>query len=251
MRKQLIAGNWKMNKANDEAVDLAKNLVQYVQDIEGVDIVICPPFTALAPVGEIVKDSMIGLGAQNMFYEDAGAYTGEVSGSFLLSCGCEYVIIGHSERRKYFNEGDLDTNKKIKKAVEFGLAPILCVGETLEERESGFTEKVVRREITGAMENQNGKEKIVFAYEPIWAIGTGKTAQPEEANQIHKLIRSILVGDFGMNGDEIRILYGGSVKPENAEMLMRQSDIDGSLVGGASLDAESFSEIIRTASSNF
>ncbi len=247
MRKFMIAGNWKMNKENDEAIDLTAELVKNVNDIKNVDIVICPPFTALFPVNKIIKSTIIELGAQNMFYEEKGAFTGEISGNFLVSCGCKYVIIGHSERRKYFGESDNDINKKIKRAVEVGLIPILCVGETLEQREAGHTEEVVRGEIIGAMENQVNKEKIIFAYEPIWAIGTGKTAQPADANSIHKLIRGVLEADFEMNGDNIRILYGGSVKPSNAEILLQQSDIDGSLVGGASLDAKGFADIIKIA----
>lgn len=249
MRRFLIAGNWKMNKTNNEAVDLARRLVLDTQGIKKVDIVICPPFTALAQVYNIIKDSFVLLGAQNMFYEDEGAYTGEISGKFLKTIGCEFVIIGHSERRKYFNETDTDVNKKIKKALNFGLTPIVCVGETLEEREKGETEVVIKKEIVGALKNQTAKEKIIFAYEPIWAIGTGKTARPEDANKIHKLIRDLIKTDFAMDETIVRILYGGSVKPANALPLMSQDDIDGSLIGGASLDAKKFVEIIKTTES--
>ncbi|MBA7601949.1 Triosephosphate isomerase [subsurface metagenome] len=182
-----------------------------------------------------------------MYYEDEGAYTGEISGKFLKAMGCEFVIIGHSERRKYFSESDTDVNKKIKKALSFGITPIVCVGETLEEREKGKTADVVKKEIIGALQEQTDKEKIIFAYEPIWAIGTGKTAQPEDANKIHNLIRNIIKTDFGMDETVVRVLYGGSVNPSNAEALMSQPDIDGSLVGGASLDAKSFVEIITTS----
>jgi len=245
LRRYLIAGNWKMNKTNNEAVNLAKRIFSDSQGIEKVDIIICPPFTAIAPVYNVIKDSNIRLGAQNMFYENEGAYTGEISGEFLKSIGCEFVIIGHSERRKYFNETDVEVNKKVKKSMAFGLTPIVCVGETLEEREKGKTEEVVKREIVGALQGQTDMDKIIYAYEPIWAIGTGKTAHPEDANKIHKLIRDIIKTDFRI--DETRILYGGSVKSSNAEALMSQPDIDGSLVGGASLDAKSFVEIIKAA----
>ena len=246
MRRYLIAGNWKMNKTNQEAVELAGKVVPKVENIHNVDIVICPPFTALAPVYDIIKDSNVQLGAQNMFYEDEGAYTGEISAKFLKTLGCKFVIIGHSERRKYFNETDNNVNRKIKKALELGLIPIVCVGETLDERENGETEKIVKREIVTALENQIDSEKLILAYEPIWAIGTGRTAAPEDANKIHKLIRNIVKTDFAMDGNAIRIIYGGSVKPANTEALMLQSDIDGSLIGGASLDAKGFVDIITT-----
>lgn len=236
-----------MNKTNNEAIDLARRIVLDTKGIEKIDIVICPPFTALAPVYDAIKDSNVRPGAQNMYYEDEGAYTGEISGKFLKAMGCEFVIIGHSERRKYFSESDTDVNKKIKKALSFGITPIVCVGETLEEREKGKTADVVKKEIIGALQEQTDKEKIIFAYEPIWAIGTGKTAQPEDANKIHNLIRNIIKTDFGMDETVVRVLYGGSVNPSNAEALMSQPDIDGSLVGGASLDAKSFVEIITTS----
>lgn len=236
-----------MNKTNNEAIDLARRIVLNTKGIEKIDIVICPPFTALAPVYDAIKDSNVRPGAQNMYYEDEGAYTGEISGKFLKAMGCEFVIIGHSERRKYFSESDTDVNKKIKKALSFGITPIVCVGETLEEREKGKTADVVKKEIIGALQEQTDKEKIIFAYEPIWAIGTGKTAQPEDANKIHNLIRNIIKTDFGMDETIVRVLYGGSVNPSNAEALMSQPDIDGSLVGGASLDAKSFVEIITTS----
>lgn len=236
-----------MNKTNNEAIDLARRIVLNTKGIEKIDIVICPPFTALAPVYDAIKDSNVRPGAQNMYYADEGAYTGEISGKFLKAMGCEFVIIGHSERRKYFSESDTDVNKKIKKALSFGITPIVCVGETLEEREKGKTADVVKKEIIGALQEQTDKEKIIFAYEPIWAIGTGKTAQPEDANKIHNLIRNIIKTDFGMDETVVRVLYGGSVNPSNAEALMSQPDIDGSLVGGASLDAKSFVEIITTS----
>ncbi len=236
-----------MNKTNNEAIDLARRIVLDTKGIEKIDIVICPPFTALAPVYDAIKDSNVRPGAQNMYYEDEGAYTGEISGKFLKAMGCEFVIIGHSERRKYFSESDTDVNKKIKKALSFGITPIVCVGETLEEREKGKTADVVKKEIIGALQEQTDKEKIIFAYEPIWAIGTGKTAQPEDANKIHNLIRNIIKTDFGMDETVVRVLYGGSVNPSNAEALMSQPDIDGSLVGGASLDAKSFVEMITTS----
>lgn len=246
MRKYLVAGNWKMNKDINESADLARRIVLNTNGIKKVDILICPPFTSLLPVYDIVKDSNIKLGAQNMYYEDEGPFTGEISAKFLKSAGCEFVIIGHSERRKYFNESDNSVNRKIKQALKYNLTPIVCVGETLEERENGKTEDIIKREVTGALKEQNNKDKIIFAYEPIWAIGTGKTAKPEDANKIHKTIRNIVKTEFGMDENELRILYGGSVKPANTESLMTQDDIDGSLIGGASLEAKSFVEIIKT-----
>lgn len=237
-----------MNKNNNEAMDLARKIALNVHGTEKVDMVICPPFTALAPVYGIIKETKVRLGAQNMYFEDKGAFTGEISADFLKQAGCEFVIIGHSERRKYFGETDQGVNEKIKKALSTGMTPIVCVGETLEERERGETEQIVKREVSAALEGQSGKENIVFAYEPIWAIGTGKTAKPEEANSIHRFIRDIARDGFGMDDTGLIILYGGSVKPSNAEELLSQPDIDGSLVGGASLDAQSFAEIIKTAS---
>jgi triosephosphate isomerase len=237
-----------MNKNNNEAVDLARKISLNTHGIEKVDMVICPPFTALAPVYDIVKETKLKLGAQNMYFEGKGAYTGEISVEFLKHIGCRYVIIGHSERRKYFCETDEAVNKKTKKALAAGITPIVCVGETLKEREKGETERIVKREVAAALEDQADKDRIVFAYEPIWAIGTGKTAKPEEANKIHSLIRAIAKEDFAMDESTLIILYGGSVKPANAEELLSQPDIDGSLVGGASLDAQSFTEIIKTAS---
>jgi triosephosphate isomerase len=248
VRRFLIAGNWKMNKNNNEAVDLARKIALNAHGVEKVDMVICPPFTALAPVHDIIKESTVKLGAQNMYFEDKGAYTGEISADFLKSVGCQFVIIGHSERRKYFGETDQSVNKKIRKALAAGMTPIVCVGETLEEREKGETENIVKREVAGALEDQGEKDSIVFAYEPIWAIGTGKTAKPEDANAIHSLIRNTTKDDFGMDASTLIILYGGSVKPANAEELLSQPDIDGSLVGGASLDAQNFTDIIKTAS---
>jgi triosephosphate isomerase len=248
LRRYLIAGNWKMNKNNNEAVDLARRIVLNTQDIEKVDMVICPPFTALAPVHECIKDSKVKLGAQNMHFEDKGAYTGEISPEFLKNTGCQYVIIGHSERRMLFGETDQDVNKKIKKALAYGFIPIVCVGETLEEREKGETENIVTREVSAALEDQIDRDRIVFAYEPIWAIGTGKTARSEDANKIHSLVRNIVKTRFGMDDMSLTVLYGGSVKPSNSEELLFQPDIDGSLVGGASLDAQGFTDIIKIAS---
>ncbi|OQX56086.1 MAG: triose-phosphate isomerase [Candidatus Cloacimonas sp. 4484_209] len=245
MKRYLVAGNWKMNKTNDEATTLAKEIVRKTADVKNVDIVICPPFTALAPVYEITKNSNVHLGAQNMFYEDEGAYTGEISGKFLKAAGCEFVIIGHSERRIYFKETDAVVNKKIKKALSLGLIPIVCVGETLEEREMGKTEEVIKREVLEALKNQSVRENFIFAYEPIWAIGTGKTALPEDANKIHKFIKNIVEQEFNIGLDNLRVLYGGSVKPKNAAVLIEQPAIDGSLVGGASLNSESFAKIIK------
>jgi len=250
MRKPLIAGNWKMYKTPTEAQNLANNIKIQLHDANDADVVICPPFTALVAVQEIIKDSDISLGAQNMYWKNEGAFTGEISPAFLLDLGCKYVIIGHSERRQHFKETDEEINKKIKAAVEHGLTPILCVGETIDEREKGETENIVERELTNALSglNYDDIKNIIIAYEPIWAIGTGKTATPEIAEAVHKFIRSFIENNYNSEvATELRILYGGSIKPDNIRELMKEPDIDGGLVGGASLKAESFVEIARGA----
>ncbi len=248
LRQHIIAGNWKMYKTVDEAVALVNDLKGLVKDAGDVEIVVCPPFTALHAVGEALRGSNIQLAAQNMHWEAEGAFTGEVSPIMLRSIGCKYVILGHSERRTYFGETDEGVNRKAKSAMLNGLLPIICVGETLKEREDDKTEQVVTRQTKAALEGikTNGAERIVIAYEPVWAIGTGRTASADEANRVIGIIRNTVAEVFNSRiADEIRIQYGGSVKPGNIAELLSQSDIDGALVGGASLDASSFAAIVK------
>ena len=247
-RTPLIAGNWKMYKTSPEAVETASRLVELVADTTDVDIMIAPAFTALDPVTKVVKDSRVGLGAQNLYWEKEGAYTGEISADMLVSVGCQYVIIGHSERRQYFGETDETVNKKISAALAAKLIPVFCIGETETERESGQTLSVLDKQVKDGLKGKfvNDLGSLVIAYEPVWAIGTGKTATTDQAQEAHKHIRSLIDGSFGSAlADSVRILYGGSVKPANASELMAMPDIDGALVGGASLDAESFSQIVK------
>lgn len=245
MRKKFIAGNWKMNKGGKEAVEIAKEIKEGVQD-DRVDVMIAPPFTAISDVGEALEGGFVKLGAQNMYFEEQGAFTGEISPLFLLDYGVKFVILGHSERRKIFGEDDNLIAKKMESALRFNLTPIICLGETLSEREDGKTFAVIEQELNAIIPIvKNSRKKVLFAYEPIWAIGTGKVATPEEAVEIHKFIRNKL----GEYGEEIRILYGGSVKPENADALLREEEIDGALVGGASLSSQSFLSIISIARS--
>lgn len=254
MRRPIIAGNWKMNKTIGEATSLAKEIRNGVAEIDATEIVLCPPFTVLRAVAEVISDSAISLGAQNMYWETEGAYTGEISPKFLTDLGCDWVIIGHSERRNYFAETDENVNKKVKAALSFGLKPIVCVGETLEERESGITEKVVETQVRGALNGLNPQdcEKLVIAYEPVWAIGTGKTASPGVANEAHSSIRNLIENLFGQSESSMmRILYGGSVTPENVGELITMPEIDGALVGGASLRAASFVDIARKTDSRY
>ncbi len=237
-----------MSKTVDEAVTLVTDLKGLVKDVTDVEIVVCPPFTALSAVREALRGSNIELAAQNMHWEDEGAFTGEVSPVMLRNLGCKYVILGHSERRTYFGETDEWVNRKVKSALSHGLLPIICVGETLKEREEGKTEEVVTRQTKAALDGikTNGAERIVIAYEPVWAIGTGRTASADEANRVIRIIRSVVAEVFNSRiADEIRIQYGGSVKPGNAGELFRQSDIDGALVGGASLKAADFAAIVK------
>ncbi len=246
-RIPLIAGNWKMHKTCNQAVETAKNLVTKISGVTGREIMIAPPFTALLPVFEVIKDTPVKLGAQNMFWEDEGAYTGEISGPMIKSAGCTYVIIGHSERRQYFGETDETVNKRLHAALSHGITPVICVGETEEERESGKTFSVLDKQLPKGLEGLSTKQAqdLVIAYEPVWAIGTGKTATPDLAQEVHKYIRKQLEDKFGQNtASMIRILYGGSVKPGNIALLMAKPDIDGALVGGASLDAETFAKIV-------
>ncbi len=247
MRKPIIAGNWKMNNTIGESKTLVKELIPLVENAK-VDVVLCPSYLSLAEVKDLVKDTSIKVGAQNMHFEENGAYTGEVSGEMLKELGIEYVIIGHSERRQYFNETDETVNKKVKKALKLNLIPIICVGETLQEREQGKAKPIVTSQVEQALKDLTKEEisRLVIAYEPIWAIGTGKTASNEQANEVCGWIRE-KVGEL-VNEDtaqKIRIQYGGSVKPNNIKDLMDQPHIDGALVGGASLKADQFAAIVN------
>ncbi len=248
-RKLIIAGNWKMNKTSVEAIELATALNREIGDVSEVDMVVCPVFTALSDVHEVLLDSNIKLGAQNMHWEVSGAFTGEISGSMLKSIGVDYVIIGHSERRQYFGETNESVNKKIKSALKAGLLPILCVGENLKEREENRTFAVVQNHLDGGLVGLTAEDmqKLVIAYEPVWAIGTGKTATPAQAQEVHAFIRQRLVQLFSEEiAAGVRIQYGGSVTPENITELAAQEDIDGALVGGASLKPESFVKIVKS-----
>ncbi len=250
MRKIIIAGNWKLNKTSLEAMELVNLLKRELTDIDKVDMVVCPPFTALSEINDLLNETPIGLGAQDMYWEDAGAFTGEVSAPMLKGVGCAYVIIGHSERRQYFGETDETVNKKIKAALAHDLTPIVCIGEHLDERESGKTFDVVKNQCTGSFADLGADEmsRIIIAYEPIWAIGTGKTATPEQAQEVHHYIREFFKDKCGEEcAAGLRIQYGGSVKPDNTEALMSQPDIDGALVGGASLKSDSFVQIIKNS----
>lgn len=246
----LVAGNWKMNTDLVTARTLAKDVVEAVGDPQKVKVVICPPTISVHDVSEIVRMSPVGLGAQNMHEEAYGAYTGEVSAPMLRSVGCQFVIIGHSERRQYFGETDAGVNRKIKQALAHDLVPIVCVGETLEERKSGKAQEVVRTQVAGALDGIaiDNPDWLVLAYEPVWAIGTGETASPKQAQEMHALIRQLLKDRYGENkGRKIEILYGGSVKPNNAAELFNEQDVTGGLIGGASLNAEDFVAIVRAA----
>ncbi|MHA1146904.1 MAG: triose-phosphate isomerase [Promethearchaeota archaeon] len=251
MRIPIIGGNWKMNRGSPaEASEMLKDFIPLVKDIKNVEIVICAPFTVLLTIKDLIIHSNVKLGAQNMYFEDKGAFTGEISPEFLISAGCTHVILGHSERRDIFKESDELINKKLKKAHKVGLIPIVCIGEHLEEREAGKTKKVVKSQMEETFKGLS-KEQIIntiIAYEPIWAIGTGKTATPEQAEEVHLYIRQLLTEKYDQKtADAIRIQYGGSMKPNNAEDLIKQPNIDGGLVGGASLQAESLLEIIKAA----
>jgi len=248
-RKKIIAGNWKMNKSVAEAEDLANGIKLELAECLDVDVVLCPPFTSIKVVGEVISDTYIKLGAQNMHWESDGAYTGEISAGMLRDLYCHYVILGHSERRTYFKETDETVNKKVKAAIAGNLAPIVCVGETLPERQAGDARSVVTRQVKKSLDGL-GEDiaRVIVAYEPVWAIGTGEVATPEQAQEIHALIRGVL----GEMSDEetasaMRIQYGGSMKPANAAELLAQPDIDGGLIGGAALEARSFVEIVRAA----
>jgi triosephosphate isomerase len=248
LRKPIIAGNWKMFKTIQEAVSTANELKAKVSDVKDKEIVICPVFTCLKPVCDAVKGSNVKVGAQDLFWEEKGPFTGEISAQQVKDTGCTYAIIGHSERRQFFHETNETVGKKILAALKVGLTPIVCIGELLAERESGKTFAVIEKQIREGLGVLNAEQAklIVVAYEPVWAIGTGKVATPAQAEEVHIFTRKTIGSMFGQNiADGIRILYGGSVKPDNISDLMSQKNIDGGLVGGASLEAESFSKIIK------
>ena len=247
MRKKVIAGNWKMNMLPNEAMSMISNLAPLVKDADS-EVVLCVPYTDLFYSLLTAQETNIKIGAQNMHFEEKGAYTGEISGKMLKSIGVEYVIIGHSERRQYFAETDETVNKKLKAAFANGLKPIVCVGETLEERESGKAFEIITNQTQKALDGLTNEQvaNTIIAYEPIWAIGTGKTATSEDANEACKKIREKIAKIYGQNvADRVIIQYGGSMKPENAKELLEMSDIDGGLIGGASLKAESFEKIVN------
>ena len=247
MRKTVVAGNWKMNKDLNESVSLVSEIKNQVTDNDNVKVIVCPPFTSLETVSALLKDTAIGLGAQNMCAEESGAFTGAISATMVKSVGCQYVILGHSERRTIFNETDELINKKIKKAIEHKLIPIFCIGETLEERESGEMKKVIETQVRGGLSgiSEADLSELIVAYEPVWAIGTGKTASPEQAQEVHAFIRGLVAEMYSADfAENVVMQYGGSVKPDNAKELLGQPDIDGALVGGACLKADSFAGII-------
>ena len=250
-RKKLIAGNWKLNPADANAtLELLRQLKARLAPFTKTQLAVMPPFTALHVAADVLKSTHIAVGAQNLFWEDSGAYTGEISAPLLKSAGCKYVIIGHSERRQYFGETNETVHRKIGAALKHGLTPMVCVGETLSEREAGIMKEVVREQVTQALQGMDETEvrRIVIAYEPVWAIGTGKNATPDQAQEMHRFIRELLTDLYSVTlADSIQILYGGSVKADNAVSLLQQTDIDGALVGGASLQAEGFAEIVKAA----
>jgi triosephosphate isomerase len=250
MRKPIVAGNWKMNKNAKEANALVAELLPLLSKINNVEIILCPPFTDLWAVNKNLSGTSIGLGAQNMFWEVSGAFTGEISPTMLTEV-CQFVILGHSERRQFFGETDETVNRKTKSAIANSLTPIVCVGESLDENQAGLTADVVNRQLRKGLADlkMEDSENLIIAYEPIWAIGTGLAATPEDANQIHEsVVRTALSELFDeTTAQKIRILYGGSVKPDNASAFFKESDIDGALVGGASLKAKSFAQIAEAA----
>jgi triosephosphate isomerase (TIM) len=248
MRKPIAAGNWKMFKTAKEASKMISELKELVKGVGDREVVICPPFTALESAVNAAKGSNVKIGAQNLYWEEKGAFTGEIAPGMIKDLGCEYVIIGHSERRQYFGETDATVNKRIFAALKAGLKPIICVGETLQERESEKTFSVIETQIKGGLKGLSVElmKDCVIAYEPVWAIGTGKTASKEQAQEVHAFIRKLLSDLLGKDtAGATRILYGGSVKPDNVKELMSQPDIDGGLVGGASLEADSFAKIVK------
>lgn len=251
MRKKVVAGNWKMYKDKSESIELISGLKEKLSKFNSnVEVIVCPPFTSIETAKELLKDSVIHLGAQNMHFEIEGAFTGEISAKMLKSFGVEYVILGHSERRAIFEEDDKMINKKVLKALSAGLKPIFCIGETLEERENNKTFDVVTRQLIEGLSNISHQHfnEIIVAYEPVWAIGTGKTATPSQAEEVHKYLRQLMEKKIGSSiAESMQIVYGGSVKPDNAKELFSQPNIDGGLIGGACLKADSFYDVINSA----
>ncbi|HET6880626.1 MAG TPA: triose-phosphate isomerase [Pirellulales bacterium] len=243
MRRSFIAGNWKMNLDRRQSVDLAKAVAERAGDLAHLDLAVCPPSVYLDAVGQALAGSSVELGGQNMYHEASGAFTGEISAAMLLDLGCRYVILGHSERRQILGETDEQINRKVVAALAAGLTPIVCVGELLNEREAGQTAAVIRRQFTGSLAGLSAEQmgRVVIAYEPVWAIGTGKVATPQQAQEVHLDLRNLIVERYNAAlAQQVRIQYGGSVKPGNAAELLSQPDIDGALVGGASLKADDF-----------
>ena len=251
-RRSFVAGNWKMNKTIDEGKALAADLRTRLEGYGKCEVAVCPTYLGIASVVDALKGTNLGVGAQNMHWEKSGAFTGEISGPMLVAAGCQYVIIGHSERRQYFGETDATVNKRLKAALGYKLKPIVCVGETKEERVNNITEEVVRKQLLDGLDGLKVEDlaSVTVAYEPVWAIGTGLTASPAQAQEVHAFIRALIVSKFdAAAGDALRIQYGGSVKADNAKELLSQPDIDGALVGGASLVAADFEAIVKAAKS--
>ena len=248
MRKPIIAGNWKMYKTIPEAKQLVSGVIKELADFSGVEVVFCPPFTALSTVKQLIQGTSFGIGAQNLYWKEQGAFTGEISPLMLKDIGCDYCIIGHSERRQYFGETDTTVNQKVKAALAVGIKPIICVGETLVQREAGETNSLIKSQTEQALAGvaPDAVPEIVIAYEPIWAIGTGKSSTPKDASGVIGLIRKTVAAMFGNDAaQKLRIQYGGSVKPENIKEFMNEPEIDGALVGGASLEIDSFIKIVK------
>jgi len=248
-RRKLIAGNWKMNNTNEEAVSLVKEILESAKNVVDKDIVVAPTFTCLSEVNSVIKNTNIKLSAQNMYFENSGAFTGQISADMLKDVGCEYVILGHSECRNIFGETDSLINKKIKRALEVSIKPIFCIGETLEEREKGITESIVQNQTKAGFDgiSVNDAKNVIIAYEPVWAIGTGKTATPEDADSVHKVIRDTLKSIYNEAiAENMIILYGGSMNEKNASELLNMPNIDGGLIGGAALKADKFLAIINS-----
>jgi triosephosphate isomerase len=249
-RKKVIAGNWKMHKTPEESKEFVEGLLSNLLDKESVGVILCVPFTSLFHIKELLENEPVGFGAQNMHWEEQGAYTGEISPVMLNSTGCEYVTLGHSERRQYYNETDETVGKKVHSALEHNLKPIVCIGESLEQREADKVEEVLSRQLAGALGDlsQNQMSEVIVAYEPVWAIGTGVNATPEQAVEAHQFIRTWLDENIASGvGQSTTVLYGGSMKPANAESLLTNEDIDGGLIGGASLKVDSFVELVSIA----
>lgn len=250
MRSPFVAGNWKMNLTRAESIGLTRGVAEQLGPLKGTDVAVCPPFVYLEAVIEAAGGTSLGVGAQNLYHEPSGAFTGEISAPMLCDLGCQYVILGHSERRNILGESNADVNRKLTVALAAGLIPIVCVGELLSQREAGETLAVIKDQLDGSFAGMTPEQisRTVIAYEPVWAIGTGKVATPDQAEEVHRAIRDVLQDQYGDDvAAAVRIQYGGSVKPDNAAELMSQPNIDGALVGGASLKAESFVAIVQAA----